>query len=119
MLTNVYLNSWLYVCAWFSSIITIDWLGSGFWQPVWKPSTIVSSCEDYSSLEQIKYPPWEIVYLFDLHGSKTSLNKCIISEKSGALSKELKKEILKLATQYKQKSDDENFEPYIVSDPKD
>ena len=48
-----------------------------------------------------------------------NLNKCIISEKSGTLSKELKKEILKLATQYKQKSDDENFEPYIVSDPKD
>ena len=48
-----------------------------------------------------------------------NLNKCIISEKSGALSKELKKEILKLATQYKQKSDKENLEPYIVSDPKD
>ena len=48
-----------------------------------------------------------------------NLNKCIISEKSGTLTKELKKEILKLATQYKQKSDKENFEPYIVSDPKD
>ena len=48
-----------------------------------------------------------------------NLNKCIISEKSGTLTKELKKEILKLATQYKQKSDDENFEPYIASDPKD
>ena len=48
-----------------------------------------------------------------------NLNKCTISEKSGTLTKELKKEILKLATQYKQKSDDENFEPYIVSDPKD
>ena len=48
-----------------------------------------------------------------------SLNKCIVSEKSGPLTKELKKEILKLATQYKQKSDDENFEPYIASDPKD
>ena len=48
-----------------------------------------------------------------------NLNKCTISEKSGTLSKELKKEILKLATQYKQKSDDENFQPYIVSDPKD
>ena len=48
-----------------------------------------------------------------------NLNKCIITEKSGTLSKELKKEILKLATQYKQKSDDENFQPYIVSDPKD
>ena len=48
-----------------------------------------------------------------------NLNKCTISEKSGTLTKELKKEILKLATQYKKKSDDENFEPYIVSDPKD
>jgi hypothetical protein len=48
-----------------------------------------------------------------------NLNKCIVTEKSGTLTKELKKEILKLATQYKQKSDDENFEPYIVSDPKD
>tara|TARA_B100001559_G_C16378932_1_gene565640 strand:- start:315 stop:875 length:561 start_codon:yes stop_codon:yes gene_type:complete len=48
-----------------------------------------------------------------------NLNQCIISEKSGTLSKELKKEILKLATQYKQNSDKENFEPYIVSDPKD
>ena len=48
-----------------------------------------------------------------------NLNKCTVSEKSGPLSKELKKEILKLATQYKQKSDSENFEPYIVSDPKD
>ena len=48
-----------------------------------------------------------------------NLNKCSISEKSGTLSKELKKEILKLATKYKQKSDEENFKPYIVSDPKD
>ncbi len=48
-----------------------------------------------------------------------NLSKCIVSEKSGPLSKELKKEILKIATQYKQKSDSENFEPYIASDPKD
>ena len=48
-----------------------------------------------------------------------NLSKCIVSEKSGPLSKELKKEILKLAAQYKQKSDSENFEPYIASDPKD
>ena len=48
-----------------------------------------------------------------------SSNKCIVNEKSGPLSKELKKEILKLAAVYKKQNDDENFEPYIVSDPKD
>ena len=46
-------------------------------------------------------------------------NRCKVDEKSGPLSKELTKQILKLATQYKQKSDSENFEPYIASDPKD
>ena len=46
-------------------------------------------------------------------------NRCTVDEKSGPLSKELTKQILKLATQYKQKSDSENFEPYIASDPKD
>ena len=46
------------------------------------------------------------------------LYECKVSEKSGPLSKELKKEILKLATKYKQNSDKENFEPYIISDPK-
>ena len=49
--------------------------------------------------------------------SCTSLNECLISEKKGTLSKELKKEILKLATKYKKKVDEENFQPYIVSDP--
>ncbi len=46
-----------------------------------------------------------------------NINECLVSEKKGALSKELKKEILKLATKYKKESDEKNFEPYIVSDP--
>ena len=46
-------------------------------------------------------------------------NKCMVSEKSGPLSKELKKEILKLATKYKKEGDVKNFKPYIPSDPSD
>ena len=45
-------------------------------------------------------------------------NKCVVNEKSGPLKDELKREILKLAAKYKQQKDDENFEPYIASDPK-
>ncbi len=48
-----------------------------------------------------------------------NLNKCLIDEKSGPLSKELKKEILKLAAKYKKEDDVKNFEPYIASDPSD
>ncbi len=46
------------------------------------------------------------------------LTKCSINEKTGPLSNEIKKEILKLAAKYKKESDLENFEPYIPSDPK-
>ncbi len=49
----------------------------------------------------------------------TDLNKCLVNEKSGSLSKELKKEILKLATKYKKEGDAKNFKPYIASDPSD
>ena len=49
----------------------------------------------------------------------TNVNSCIISEKSGPLSKELTKEILKLAAKYKKETDVKNFKPYIASDPKD
>ena len=48
-----------------------------------------------------------------------NINECLVSEKKGALSQELKKEILKLATKYKKETDEENFKPYIVSDPSD
>ena len=48
-----------------------------------------------------------------------NLNKCLINEKDGPLSKELKKEILKLAAKYKKEGDVKNFKPYIVSDPSD
>ena len=51
--------------------------------------------------------------------SCNDLNKCLVSEKKGTLSKELKKEILKLATKYKKEVDEKNFKPYIVSDPSD
>ena len=46
------------------------------------------------------------------------LTNCSINEKTGPLSNEIKKEILKLAAKYKKESDLENFEPYIPSDPK-
>ena len=49
----------------------------------------------------------------------TNINSCTINEKSGSLSTELTKEILKLATKYKKETDLKNFEPYIVSDPSD
>ena len=49
----------------------------------------------------------------------SDLNKCLVSEKSGPLSKELKKEILKLAAKYKKEGDAQNFKPYIASDPSD
>ena len=44
-------------------------------------------------------------------------NSCTINEKEGSLAVELNKEILKLATKYKKQMDEENFKPYIVSDP--
>ena len=46
------------------------------------------------------------------------LIKCSVNEKTGPLSNEIKKEILKLAAKYKKESDLENFKPYIPSDPK-
>ena len=46
-------------------------------------------------------------------------NSCVINEKSGSLSTELTKEILKLATKYKKETDLKNFVPYIASDPGD
>ena len=48
-----------------------------------------------------------------------NFNECLVSEKKGNLSQELKKEILKLATKYKKETDEKNFEPYIVSTPGD
>ena len=48
-----------------------------------------------------------------------NINECLVSEKKGKLSQELKMEILKLATKYKKEIDEENFKPYIVSDPSD
>ena len=48
-----------------------------------------------------------------------NINECLVSEKKGALSQQLRKEILKLATKYKKETDVKNFEPYIVSDPSD
>ena len=49
----------------------------------------------------------------------TNVNSCVINEKSGPLSTELTKEILKLATKYKKETDLKNFVPYIASDPSD
>ena len=48
-----------------------------------------------------------------------NINECIVKEKKGSLSVELRKEILKLATKYKKEIDEKNFEPYIVSTPGD
>jgi hypothetical protein len=45
--------------------------------------------------------------------------KCTISEQQGDLRKELKKEILKKATIYKNQNKDKNFKPYNVTDLKD
>ena len=39
-------------------------------------------------------------------------NNCVISEKKGNIVNELKKEILKIAAQYKEIDDKENFKPY-------
>ena len=47
------------------------------------------------------------------------LNKCVINQKTGNLEKELKKEILKLATKYKSKKDKNNFKEYNPVDIKD
>ena len=47
------------------------------------------------------------------------LNKCVINQKTGNLEKELKKEILKLATKYKSKKDKDNFKEYNPVDIKD
>ena len=49
----------------------------------------------------------------------TGLNNCSVNEKVGPLSKELKREILKLAAKYKKEEEAKNFEPYIASDPSD
>tara|TARA_Y100000022_G_scaffold190431_1_gene190612 strand:+ start:152 stop:712 length:561 start_codon:yes stop_codon:yes gene_type:complete len=40
------------------------------------------------------------------------INKCIVSEKTGPLAKELKKEILKIAATYKKDTEEKNFRPY-------
>ena len=42
----------------------------------------------------------------------TEITKCIVSEKTGPLAKELKKEILKIAATYKKDTEDKNFRPY-------
>ena len=42
----------------------------------------------------------------------TEINKCIVSEKTGPLAKELKKEILKIAATYKKDTKEKNFRPY-------
>ena len=47
------------------------------------------------------------------------INRCNTSEKIGAISKELKREILKLAAKYRKEDDAKNFKPYIASDPSD
>ena len=47
------------------------------------------------------------------------LYECKVSEKSGPLSKELKKEILKLATMYKKDADAKNFKEYTPTNIKD
>ena len=49
----------------------------------------------------------------------TGSNNCLINEKVGPLSKELKREILKLAAKYKKEEKTKNFKPYIASDPSD
>ena len=41
-----------------------------------------------------------------------TVNNCVISEKTGNIVNELKREILKIATQYKEIEDKENFKPY-------
>ena len=46
------------------------------------------------------------------------VNKCVVNERTGPLSKELKKEILKLATIYKQDTDAKNFKEYTATDIK-
>ena len=48
-----------------------------------------------------------------------SMSECVVLEKNGTLVKELQKEILKLATKYKEEDIKKNFKPYIVSDPSD
>ena len=48
-----------------------------------------------------------------------SVNNCSISEKTGQLSNELKKEILKQAAIYEKTKKDKDFEPYKVLTPKD
>ena len=42
----------------------------------------------------------------------TDINKCIITERPGNISDELKKEILKKAAIYKKQNKDKNFKPY-------
>ena len=42
----------------------------------------------------------------------TEITKCIVSEKTGPLAKELKKEILKIAATYKKEIVEKNFKPY-------
>ena len=44
-----------------------------------------------------------------------NINECLVSEKKGTLSQELKKEILKLATKYKKETDEKNFKPYVMT----
>ena len=45
--------------------------------------------------------------------------KCSVSENSGNIKNQLKKEILKKATIYKKQTQDKNFKPYDVTNLKD
>ena len=47
------------------------------------------------------------------------INNCKITQKTGILVSELKKEILTKATIYKKQNKDKNFKPYIMSTPGD
>ena len=48
-----------------------------------------------------------------------NISECTVVETNGALMKELQKEILKLATKYKEEDVAKNFKPYVVSTPGD
>ncbi len=54
----------------------------------------------------------DALYIKVFYKNCESNNNCSISETKGPLSKELQKEILKLATKYKKNKDKENFKPY-------
>ena len=83
--------------------------------------------EDFSSNESLKFTirfltneiRSDAIDLKIFYKICKSENNCSVSEKTGQLANELKKEILKQAAIYEKKEKDKNFKPYKITESKE